>query len=98
MQSDDLVTENVVSRGNISWDGDRPGVVVGDQGIRCPASRYGSVIEKSNSIDLEELQSSLVGRGAVTIAVCEVINDWTVVRFWPGSPLHLNSSTSCDSR
>lgn len=97
MQGNDLVTENVASWSNVGWDGKRPGVVVSNQLIRGPVSRDSGVIDKTNSINLEELQSSLVNCGAVAIAVGEIINNRSVVGLWPYSPLKIDGSSCSNS-
>lgn len=60
VKSNDLVSENIVARGDVCWDGDRPRVVVGNQGIGSPVTGDGGVIVKSTSINLEPLKGGLV--------------------------------------
>lgn len=77
MESDDLVTEDVVSWCNVGGDGDGPRVVVGDQSIGSPVTRDSSVVQKSNSINLEEFQGGLVDSCAIAVTAGEVV--------WPKS-------------
>jgi hypothetical protein len=55
VECDNLVAEDIVSRGDVGWNGDRPGIVVGDQIIGSPFSWWGGAIDETTSIDLEEL-------------------------------------------
>jgi hypothetical protein len=67
------VAKNIVSRSNISWNGDSPGVVVGNELIRGPCTGGGRIIDQSHSINLEELQFGLVNSLAVSITAGEVV-------------------------
>ena len=73
VESDDFVTENVVSWCDIRWDCNSPGVVVSDQGIGGPVAWDCGIVNESYSVDLEKLQSGLINSLAITVAVCEVI-------------------------
>lgn len=97
MKSNDLVTKDVVSRSDVGWDSDGPGVVVGDELIGSPRAWAGCTIYKAGLINLEEFESSLVDCGAVAIAIRKVVKDWTLVRVWPDGPQQVNGCTGCHS-
>lgn len=73
MQGNDLMSKDVVARGDIRWECNGPRVVVRNQGIRCEFTRDSATIEKSYSVDLEELEGSLIDGSTVSVAVCKVI-------------------------
>ena len=96
MESDDLVAEDVVSWGDGGWDGDGSGQVVGHQSIGSPGTWSSRVVEETRLGDLEPLEGGLVDGSAITTAVCEVVDDWAVVRLWPCVPVQINVSSSGD--
>jgi hypothetical protein len=96
VQGNDLVTENIVARGDAAGDGNSVAVVVADEVVGSPGAGNVAVIDKTGFVDLEELQRGLVHGSAVTVAVSKVCDDWTVVRLGPLSPLKLNIATSLD--
>lgn len=69
-----------------------PGVITNtakprtDQLIGSPATWRSAPIDQASGMDLEELQLCLGDSGAVTVAVCQIGDDWAVVRFRPGVP------------
>ena len=73
-----------------------PAVIVGNQLIRCPCSRRGSISDETCLIDLEEFESGFIDRRAISIAVRKVIDDRAVMRIRPGVPLHHNRSAGFD--
>lgn len=94
VQSNDLVTEDIVSGCNIAGDSDRPGVVVSDQGIRGPGAGHRGIRDQPRPVDLEPFEGCLVDSCAVSAAVSKVVDDWPVMAGWPGSPLHLDDTAS----
>lgn len=98
VESNDLVAEDVVSWGDGGWDSDGAGQVVGHQSIRSPGTWSSSVVEETGLGDLEPLERGLVNSGAITTAVGEVVDDWTVVRLWPCVPVKVDVSSSLDWR
>jgi hypothetical protein len=74
VQSDDLVTNNIVARGEVGWDGDGPGVVCGDQVVGGPSSRVGPR-EPTLLVKLCPRQGGGGSGTAVTIAGSYVVDD-----------------------
>lgn len=54
------MSKDVVSRCDIGRNSDGPAIVVCDQSIACPISWECGVVEKTDSIDLEEFKGGLV--------------------------------------
>jgi hypothetical protein len=96
VQSDNLVTEDVVTGRDAAGDSDSAAVVVADQVVRSPGTRDAAVIDETSLVDLEELQSGLVDGRAVAIAVGQVGDDRAVVRLGPLTPLQLDATTGLD--
>ena len=96
VESDGLVAQDIIAWGNVGWDLDSPGVVVGDHVIVGELWWGGADICHADTVDLEELESGLVDARAVAIAVCEVVEDWAVVGLWPLSPLQRDRFTGGD--
>lgn len=94
MEGDDFVAEDVVASRERGWNSDGPGVVVGNHVENLP---LGLVIVVRRLIDLDPFEGRLVGRRAVTSALCDVGEDGADVGLWPGSPLEVNLATSSDS-
>lgn len=90
VQSNELVSQDVVAGGKCGRNLNQPAVVVGDQLVIAPGSRNGSVIHKSHAINLEELQCRLVNSFARVTTVCEVVNDRAMVCVGPGRPLEID--------
>lgn len=67
------MSKDIVTRGNIGWNCNGPGVVVRNQGIRSEFTRSGATIKKSYSIDLEKLESSLIDSCTISVAVGKVV-------------------------
>lgn len=65
-------------------------VIVGDEIVRCPSSRCNTTIVQTTLADLEELQGRLVNFRAVTGTLGKVVDDGSVMRLGPDSPLQLN--------
>lgn len=88
VKSNNLVTEDVEARRNVGRDLHHPSISIGNQLIRSPLSRRSRAINESRLVNFEELQAGLVNSlTAIRAAVGEVVNDRTLVRFWPGIPL-----------
>jgi hypothetical protein len=97
VESDDLVTENVLARSERLGDGDRPLAIGSNELVGSPLARSGAAIDQASLVNLEELEGLLVDGGAViTSALGEVVDDGTVVRLGPGVPLELDLATSGD--
>jgi hypothetical protein len=94
VKSDHLVTENVVSWGEGGWDGDGPGHVVGHELIGSPGSWGSGVVDDTLLGDLEELEGGFVDGSTVTGALGHVVDDWSLVGFWPCVPFHSDGSSS----
>lgn len=87
------MTEDVLAGSNVLGNSDSPGVAVGDQVVGGPALRRGIV--EALLVDLEE--GKVAGRGGSAViasALCEVVDNGTVVRLRPGVPLELDGATS----
>ena len=96
MESNNLVTENVLAGSDVLGDSDGPGVAVLDQVVGCPA--VGGGVVESLLVDLEEGKvTGGDGSAVVTGALGQVVKDGTVVRLGPGVPLELDGATSGDS-
>lgn len=80
------MTENVIARRNVFWDFDQPRGSVGNQYICGPVARIVSR-HQPGTIDLEELQCSLVRRLAGSVASSQVVDHRTVMRLRPSIPL-----------
>lgn len=94
MESNNLMTNDIVSRSDIGWDGSSPGVVVGNHLVGSPGSGNGGVVNQSTLVNLEEFKSGLVNSSTVSVAVGKVGDDWAVMGFGPDSPLEINGVTS----
>lgn len=95
MESDNLVTEDVLAGSDVLGNSDGPGVAVGDQIVGGPV--LGSGIVQALLVDLEEREvASGDGSAVVAGALGEVVQDGTVVRLGPGVPLELDLTTSSD--
>lgn len=90
MQSDNLVTDNVVTGSDIRWNGGGPAVVVGDQVVGSPCTGDTAVVYETGFVDFEPFQCGLVDTGTVSVAVRHVSEDWSVVRRWPCGPLDVD--------
>lgn len=98
MEGDDFVTEDVVTWCDVGWDGESTSVVVSNQSVGSPGSRWGRTIDETTSLDLEELECGLVVGSTVTSTLGEVVDDWSVMRLGPCGPLELNGSAGRNSR
>lgn len=96
VESDQLVTEDIVSWGNRLGDFDEPGVVVLDQLIVTPDTGDARAINNTDTIDLEELKGGLVNRGTVGLAAGKVVNNRAMVRFGPWGPLKADAVSGVD--
>lgn len=83
VKRDDLVTENVVARGDVLGDLYEPGACVGNEHIRRPGTRVRPV-EVTDLVDLEKLERGLVNGLAVAVAVGQVVQNGPLVRVGPG--------------
>jgi len=90
VESDDLVTENVVTGGDAVWDGHGPGVVVGDELVRSPLA-----VRETSGVDLEELKVGRLGGGGI-VDLSEVVDDGADVGLWPGGPGNVELATGSD--
>lgn len=91
VEGDDLMSKDILSRGNALGNGNAPGEVVSDELRRSPLS-----ILVASLIDFEEVQTRSLG-GSCIINLRKVVEDWTNVRLGPGVPLDIDSATSLDS-
>lgn len=85
MQCDDLVAQDILSRRDISWDLNGPGVVIRDEGVSCPVT-WVAAGEEPNAIYFEPAQCGLIDRLTGPVARGEVVDDWSVVGDGPGGP------------
>ena len=90
VQSNDLVTEDVLSSRDGAGHSNGPGVVVADQLGGSPLA-----VLVAGSVDLEELQVRSLGRSWV-VDLGHVVDDGTDVGFGPGGPLDVDRSSSSD--
>lgn len=96
VESNQFVTEHIVSRGDRLGDLDEPGVVVLDQLVVTPDTGDTGAINNTDTIDLEELKRGLVNRGTVGLTAGKVVDDRTVVRFGPWGPLKADAVSGVD--
>lgn len=96
VESDNLMTSDVVSRSEIGWDSSGPGVVVGNHLVGSPGSGNSGVIYQTSFVNLEEFKSGLVNGSTVSVAVGKVGDDWAMMGLRPDSPLEINAITSGD--
>lgn len=84
VESNDLVTEDVVTGLERGGDGDLPAVTSGNEVVGGELATGGH----TSLGDLEELEALLVDLGAaISTASSEVVDDGTLVRLGPGVPL-----------
>lgn len=86
VEGEDLVAENVVTRGETLGDGDRPSEAVGDEVVGGPVAGVGAGVQACLG-DLGELKRSLVDGGEVTGDGGDVVDNRAVVALGPGVPL-----------
>lgn len=96
VESDELVTEDVVAGGDGGRDLDHPAVVVVDQLVSTPGAGDLGVADETDTVDLEELQIGLVDGLAAAVAARQVVQDGTVVGVGPGGPLDVDLLTGTD--
>ena len=90
VESDGLVAEDVVAGGEGGRDGDGPGVVVGNHLVGSPAVGVASLV------NLDPLESRLVGISAVGSALGNVGDHGTDVAGGPVGPLEVDLSAGLD--
>lgn len=90
VESDGLVAEDVVAGGEGGRDGDGPGVVVGNHLVGRPAVGVASLV------NLDPLESRLVGISAVGSALGNVGDHGTDVAGGPVGPLEVDLSAGLD--
>lgn len=93
VKSNDFVTKDVTTSGNVAGDGHGPAVVVGNQVVGSPCTRDAALVDDTLLGNLEELKLGLVNGGTVAVAAGEVVDHGTVVALGPLSPLQLNITT-----
>lgn len=69
MQGDDLMTEDIVSRGDILGDGDGPAHVGGDEIVGCPIARSGCPAVETGLVDLVKFERGLIDGGTFAVTV-----------------------------
>lgn len=82
VQSNDLVSKNVISRCNVLWNSDIPVISVVLEDTVCVLARS-ALFEKTQPVDLEEFELSLVNALTRTVAVGEIVQDGAAVVFRP---------------
>lgn len=87
MQSNDLVSENVVPRGNAAGDPHAPRVAILSQGAIGVFPRS-ALRDEAHPVNLEELERRLVHSLTWTVAVGQVIDHRPAVIFRPRRPLY----------
>jgi hypothetical protein len=93
VESDDLVTEDVVTGLDGGRDGNLPGVASGNEVVGGEVATGGH----TGLSNLEELEALLVNLGAaLSTASSEVVNDGTLVGLGPGVPLDGDLLTGLD--
>ena len=90
------MAKDIVSGGDAGGNGDCPAVVVGNQLVRCPYARYRGVVDKTNTVNLHELEFGLINVLAWPIAVGQIIDDRTVVARRPRGPLQTDLASCND--
>jgi hypothetical protein len=93
MQSNNLMSKNVITSFDISGDGDSAAVAIFDELIRSPSSRNSSITNQAASIDFEELQSGLIDIRAVAVAVRHIRDNGAMVIIRPSAPGQLDRAT-----
>lgn len=71
-------------------------VVVGNDVVGGPRARSSTFIIQSGLVNLEELESSLINVGEVAVNGSKVVENRTVVRFWPCVPLNVDALACSD--
>lgn len=95
VQSDRLVAEDVLARGDAGGDGDDPRVVVGDHVVGCPCAGRVGAVNETGLVDLVELELALVDGGAVVTAGSKVVDHRTAVGLGPIAPLEFQGVSGC---
>ena len=91
------MTKNIIACSDVGWDDRSPAVVIGDHLIRGPVSvRHRGGVYEASSRDLRPEKLCLVYCLAGSIAVCQILDDWTFVGSWPRCPLKLDLASSFD--
>lgn len=95
VKSNDLVAEDVVTRGNALRDLDHPSDTIVQELVGTIGAGGGRAINETDLANLEEFEGGLVDRGTTGItAAGEVVDDGAVVRIGPGVPLDVDGVTS----
>ena len=89
VESDDLMAEDVLTRGQGRGNRGAPCIIVLNQSNSSPLLRGGVI---PSLVDLDPLERGLVGLGAVPAAVGNVGEDRTNVRLGPVRPLELDGA------
>ena len=89
VQSNYLVSHDVVARSKGGRNFDKPAIVVGNQLVGRPGARRSSVIYEAHAINLEELECRLINALAGATAVCKVGKHRAMERRGPSSPLEV---------
>jgi hypothetical protein len=94
-----FVSQNVITWRDCGRDLDHPRRILSYELIVTPGSRHSCVIDKTDSINLEELKLGLIySLAAFRTTAGEVINHRPMVRIGPVSPLKKDAITSCYDR
>jgi hypothetical protein len=103
VKCNNFMPKDVVSCCQVGGNLDNPGIPVGNKDISRPLPALERHINQATSTNLEEFELGLVDVLTVPGAFCEIVNDWSLVRFGPCVPLqadliaspHSDVTTSC---
>ena len=93
VESNDLVTGNVVAGSEAGGDGRGPAVAVLNQLLGSPLLGLGV---EASLVNLDELEAGRVGSGAITVALGNVGEDGADVGLGPGVPVPLELASGGD--
>lgn len=94
MERNNLVPEHVIPGGQGWRNLYSPTVVVGNQHVRAPVAICDGGVEQADLVDLEPLKCGFVNCLAGSVAVCEVVDNRSVMTSRPRSPLQFHFSAS----
>lgn len=95
MQGDELMSQDVLARGQRGRDRGAVSRAVRDHLVCAPGARVGAGHE-AGLVDLEELKLGGFDVGELAVNAGEVAEGWAVVAFWPCVPLQFEGASSGD--
>ena len=93
----DLVSEYILAWGNGGRNPDPPRIVVGDEIVGCPRAGRRRTIDKSSFGNLEELESRFLRLFTLTVTLCHVVVDRSMMRHSPLIPLQIDGGAGGDA-